>query len=282
MSAASNASDAKPRQLDTHEAFNDPQRYLSMRPGYTSVCLQYVHDLVDGGQERVSGSTLDVVEVGAGPGNFTRVFLPYLADNPRYLATDVSQQFMGDFAKELPNVPTAVCEAANLSMCADNSVETIIAATAFHWFATEEALSEFRRVLVPGGVFVCFWNQFTNDQDWEKPLALDLAKIFDAAKAPYESSDEWLRVAMASPGFVDKTERNLEGWNQSGNADWWRRYYHNVSAIISKPDAAEREAAVDQVCRHLPQKDDANFVVHRKRHSRIFHMRKDPMTADRC
>ena len=70
-------------QLDTHAAFNDPQRYLSMRPGYTRACLEYVRDLVCTTRDEVQLSSADsviynVVEVGAGPGNFTCVFLPYL------------------------------------------------------------------------------------------------------------------------------------------------------------------------------------------------------------
>lgn len=41
---------------------------------------------------------------------------------------------------------------------ADRSVDAVICAQCFHWFASREALAEIRRVLKPGGSLGLAWN----------------------------------------------------------------------------------------------------------------------------
>ena len=42
-------------------------------------------------------------------------------------------------------------------------------------------------MLVPGGLFLCLWNQFICDQDWEKGLTQELLKVFSEVNAPIVS-----------------------------------------------------------------------------------------------
>ena len=42
---------------------------------------------------------------------------------------------------------------------ADNSVDMIVAAQAFHWFDADKARTEFKRILRPGGYVVLIWNE---------------------------------------------------------------------------------------------------------------------------
>jgi ubiquinone/menaquinone biosynthesis C-methylase UbiE len=51
----------------------------------------------------------------------------------------------------------------------DGVADAIIVAQAFHWFSTDEALTEFARVLKPGGSLGLIWNFYDRDHlpEWQ-------------------------------------------------------------------------------------------------------------------
>ena len=91
-----------------------------------------------------------VADVGAGTGMLSEVFLangnPVIAIEPNAGMRAACERLLVAWPRL--EVRDATAEATGLP---DASVEMVAAGRAFHWFDTERALREFRRVLVPDG-----------------------------------------------------------------------------------------------------------------------------------
>jgi ubiquinone/menaquinone biosynthesis C-methylase UbiE len=89
-----------------------------------------------------------IADVGAGTGMLSEVFL---ANGNRVIAIEPNEEMRTaceQLSSPVLEVTNATAESTGLPDC---SVEMVAAGRAFHWFDTERALAEFRRVLKPGG-----------------------------------------------------------------------------------------------------------------------------------
>jgi SAM-dependent methyltransferase len=107
-----------------------------------------------------------VVELGAGTGKFTDRLLELGHD---VLATDPSEAMLAHLRLRHPDlrVTTAPAEAVPV---ATRSVDTVVAAQAFHWFDADAALREAARMLKPEGRIGLLWNQRDERIPWVKKL----------------------------------------------------------------------------------------------------------------
>ena len=163
--------------------------YAASRPAYPAEAIDWLRDRME------IGSASRVVEVGAGTGLFTRLLLDTGA---AVVATDPVPEMLAHLASTLPGAGTAVATAEALPI-ADGSVDAVICATAFHWFATPQALAEFRRVLRPGGALGLIWNVRDNDVPWVRRLSGITDRYQD--DAPRQKSQAW-RGVFPAPGFT--------------------------------------------------------------------------------
>jgi SAM-dependent methyltransferase len=167
--------------------------YAASRPAYPDAARDWLRDRL------AIGPDSQVVEVGAGTGLFTRLLLDTGA---MVLATDPVPEMLAHLASALPGGATAVATADALPV-ADGSVDAVICATAFHWFATPQVLAEFRRVLRPGGMLGLIWNVRDNEIPWVRRLS----EITDRYQhdAPRQKSQAW-REVFPAPGFTPLRE----------------------------------------------------------------------------
>lgn len=163
--------------------------YAASRPAYPTEALDWLRDRMEIGPDS------RVVEVGAGTGLFTRLLLDTGA---AVVATDPVPEMLAHLASTLPGAGTAVATAEALPI-ADDSVDALVCATAFHWFATPQALAEFRRVLKPGGTLGLIWNVRDNDVPWVRRLSEVTDRYQD--DAPRQKSQAW-RGVFPAPGFT--------------------------------------------------------------------------------
>lgn len=122
------------------------------------------------------GSASTALDLAAGTGKLTRVLVALVG---RVVAVEPSDAMRGELRRRLPEVE-ALAGVAEAIPLADNSVDAVFVAEAFHWFRPELACREIARVLRPGGGLALLWNRAR----WSEQQHAWL-EAFDALVAPY-------------------------------------------------------------------------------------------------
>ncbi|MBM3325486.1 MAG: class I SAM-dependent methyltransferase [Calditrichaeota bacterium] len=91
----------------------------------------------------------------------------------------------------------------------DNSIHYIIAGQAFHWFDSERARDEFRRILKPEGWMAFFWNVRAGKDEFHKEyesfvrkFGRDYKKIWGSAKGEFERIENFTRSNVTRKVFA--------------------------------------------------------------------------------
>ncbi len=151
-----------------------------------------------------------VVELGAGTGKLTDRLLEVGHD---VIATDPLDEMLAHLRLRHPDlsVMTAAAEAIPV---ATRSIDTVIAAQAFHWFDTTRALREAARVLRPEGRIALVWNRRDERIPWVRKLG---AIIGDSAQ---ETDPTDVLVSSKLFGYVeDATFRFWQPLRRTALAD---------------------------------------------------------------
>jgi len=116
--------------------------YKNARRGYSSEVYAYL--LAQSGLTKP-----ETLDIGCGTGISSREL-----SNAGFRVTgvDIDPAMLNLAQKEDSDITYMLAPAHNLPFT-DNQFDIVTAFTAFHWFNTEEALSEIKRVLKPGGIF---------------------------------------------------------------------------------------------------------------------------------
>ncbi len=131
------------------------QTYASSRPDYPPALA----DWLTGTLQLAPGRS--VADVGAGTGKFT----------PRLLATGAQVIAVEPVAAMRERIaPHAhlrvVAGTAETTGLGNATLDAVVCAQAFHWFASRATLDEFARVLRPGGHLGLVWNVRDESVDW--------------------------------------------------------------------------------------------------------------------
>ncbi len=102
-----------------------------------------------------------VADVGAGTGKFCKLLT---ATGAEVVAVEPVDEMRAEAAK-LAGVQVLAGTAQSIPLPGE-SLDSIVCAQAFHWFAGAEALDEFARVLKPGGKLGLVWNVRDESVDW--------------------------------------------------------------------------------------------------------------------
>ncbi len=180
---------------DGYTSGNTADHYVRGRPDYPPEVASWLRDTLG----LCRGQT--VVDLGAGTGKFTRRLVETGA---RVVAVEPVAAMRDKLHSALPEVE-AVEGTADALPLADASVDVLVCAQSFHWFAHAAALTEIRRVLRPGGRLGLIWNVRDARVDWVAQLDAIVNRF--EGDTPRYYTGEW-RKAFPFPGFGSLREHH--------------------------------------------------------------------------
>ncbi|GFN78333.1 methyltransferase [Plakobranchus ocellatus] len=206
-----------------------------------------------------------VLEMGAGTGKMTQELVRKLPAATKYLAVDISKNFLSVLESKALGVEIIEASADNIPL-PDNSVQVVVCAQSFHWFSDMPCLKSIYRVLVPGGLLVLIWNRKCFEEGWMQPFLKQryevMAKVGAAQKYLYQSG-EWRHCISDCDLFHLDKHYDLPGVDFSGPLEKILSNLTTVS-VYKSFSPQEREAYVEKlrnVLIHWPGLDLNNIKM---------------------
>jgi SAM-dependent methyltransferase len=153
--------------------------YEHGRPGYPPAAVEHLCEALGIGPGRA------VLDLAAGTGKLTRLLVPTGAE---LVVVEPVGEMRAALARALPGATALAGTAEDIPLPAD-SVDAVVAGSAFHWFHGDESLAEIHRVLRPGGRLGLLWNV----RDESVPWVAELTAIMEPHRgsAPRYRSGAW-------------------------------------------------------------------------------------------
>jgi SAM-dependent methyltransferase len=170
--------------------------YVEGRPDYPPEIENWLfHDL---GLSK--GKT--ALDLAAGTGKFSPRLL---ASGATVIAVEPVPAMLEQLIRQYPQIDARSGFAQHIPLD-DASLDAVVCAQSFHWFATAEALQEIHRVLKPGGALGLVWNVRDDTVPWVAALTR-IMKPFEG-DAPRFHSQKWRNVLPAH-GFTGLREKRF-------------------------------------------------------------------------
>jgi SAM-dependent methyltransferase len=185
--------------------------YVKSRPGYPAAVLDYLAAEMNFTPQAV------VADLGAGTGISARLFLErgnlVYGVEPNAEMRAAAEEYLRAYPRFQSIAATA--EATTLP---DRSVDFVVAAQAFHWFAVAQARAEARRILKPDGWAVLLWND-------RKTAATPFLQAYEALLLRYAS--DYTQISHRNAQAVDY--RAITEF--FGHSEWKQASFANFQAF---------------------------------------------------
>ena len=165
------------------------QGFSSAAELYQQVRPHYPQEIVPWLQQQLNiAENSHVVDLGSGTGKF----LPYLIPTQaKITAVEPVTEMLQQLQQKYSAIESIQASSDQLPF-EDASIDTIICAQSFHWFANAETRNELHRVLKPSGHLALIWNQRDIKVNWVNALAEEIAMY--EADTPRYHSGAWKQV----------------------------------------------------------------------------------------
>jgi SAM-dependent methyltransferase len=167
-----------------------------------------------------------VLDLGAGTGKLTRLLEPRFT---RVIAVEPADAMRALLQRTCPQAEISAGNAQAIPL-ADDVVDAVLAAEAFHWFDDDRSLAEIARVLRRGGPLVLLWNLPAGG--WEPSIAAVEQRVLE--RLPEPATD-------AEPLDLDGPRRGDGQWRGSLAAAGFDELRH---ARVPNPQTLDREGLV--------------------------------------
>ena len=170
--------------------------YRAARPEYPPAIEQWLRDDLGLGAKKTA------LDLGAGTGKFSARLL---AIGATVIAVDAVPEMLAQLAERYPDIDARAGSAESIPL-ENGSVNAVVCAQSFHWFATAKAIEEIRRVLKPEGHLGLVWNVRDESVAWVAALT-KLMEPYEG-DAPRYSTQAW-RSLFPAEGFRALRERHF-------------------------------------------------------------------------
>jgi ubiquinone/menaquinone biosynthesis C-methylase UbiE len=224
--------------IDPIKRFSDRvEDYIKYRPSYPAESIDYILHK----SQIPQGAA--IADVGSGTGISSKLFL-----NRGYQVYGVEpnepmRQGAETYLKAQAGF-TSINGSSEHTTLPDQSVDLIIAGTAFHWFNQQETKTEFKRILKPGGYVAIFWNERKGDADEFNVAYEQLLRQqpdYKNATDKYAGYEE-LQSFFGTEGFEKKVFANQQQFDAEGLAGRSRS-----SSFVPQPGTDEGTAFFQQL-----------------------------------
>jgi MOSC domain-containing protein YiiM/SAM-dependent methyltransferase len=183
-----------------------------------------------------------VLDLAAGTGKLTRQLVDTGAD---IVAVEPVAEMRAKLIDAVPSAEALDGTAEHIPL-PNHSIDAVVVAQAFHWFDGIRAISEIRRVLVPGGGLGIIWQS----RDPIRPWIGRLNEIIDGAASgqPRYRGDAW-RAMFEVTALFEPLQSASFAHVQRGDVETMVDRVASISYVASLPD--ERRASVLEAVREL-------------------------------
>ena len=156
--------------------------YQQVRPSYPPEIVVWLQDQLKVGENST------VIDLGSGTGKF----LPFLLQTQAKVIAVEPVTAMREQLEQRYSTVECLQTSSDQLLVKDESINAIICAQSFHWFANIESLNEIHQILKPNGQLGLVWNQRDIQVDWVKALADVLEPL--EGDTPRFHSGQWQQV----------------------------------------------------------------------------------------
>ncbi|MGZ3861765.1 MAG: class I SAM-dependent methyltransferase [Bacteroidia bacterium] len=188
------------------------ENYVKYRPGYPAEA----YDFLEG--ERIIAKDFTIADIGSGTGISAEPLLKrgytVYGVEPNKEMREAAENTLKGFSHF-----KSINAAAENTTLENNSVNTIIAGQAFHWFDKEKCKAEFKRILKPGGQVVLMWNDRRTDTTDFLKVYEDFLQMFgtDYKEVNHKNTqDKKIFDAFFENGFKEKDFYNYQDVDFAG------------------------------------------------------------------
>ncbi len=198
--------------------------YVRGRPDYPVAVMDWLTDALGIGPDS------KVLELGAGTGKFTSLLSQTGAT---VWALDPVPEMLTALGEAYPSIKTITAQAEAIPLD-DQSVDVVVCAQSFHWFANQTALSEIKRVLKPGGRLGLIWNRRDQRTPWVAALT-EIMRPYEG-DAPRHDKGDW-KVLFPTNGLTPLTQMTIPHGHTGPAEQVIIDRIMSVSFIAALPDA---------------------------------------------
>jgi len=209
------------------------EQYERARPPYADASVDWALGKLD------LGAGARVLDLAAGTGRLTGALVARALD---VVAVEPDDEMRRVLVCSVPGVEVLSGRAEDIPL-PDASVDAVTVGQAFHWFETERALAEMRRVARGGGGLALFWNQFNHDD----PLLGPVDELL-RGRRPQEARRARWRDRYDARYFGPLEERSFDVERRM-SVDDVVSWVASTSPVIAAP--SEEQVEIERMIRRL-------------------------------